>query len=162
GAGRARARAAAGRRRSPRLRVLDGAGGGRRLRERGPAVRERCARARLRRPEAGRIPRALGRARLRPAAHPCRPRRAVPDGGVRSADAIRRGKLVCEAYGRDLFEVDYHELAERPLEDVRELLCVPPKSREAELAGTAGPFDEGGLSPFQREAGLRLAARDAT
>ena len=49
----------------------------------------------------------------------------------RLADAIRRGKEVCEAYGTDLFEVDYHELADRPVGDVRALLHIPEKSQEA-------------------------------
>ena len=49
----------------------------------------------------------------------------APGMHQRIADAIRRGKVVCERYGVDLFDVDYYELADRPVEEVRELLGVP-------------------------------------
>jgi hypothetical protein len=72
---------------------------------------------------------------------------------LRLAEAIRRGKVIAEHYARDLLEVDYHELADRRVEDVRALLGIPPKSPEASEAGSAGVFEPGGLSDFQREAG---------
>ena len=50
-----------------------------------------------------------------------------PGMHLRIADAIRRGKVVCQSYGIDLFEVDYHDLAGRPVAEVREMLGVPPK-----------------------------------
>jgi hypothetical protein len=84
-----------------------------------------------------------------------------PGMDVRLADAIRRGKVVCEGYGVDLFTVDYHALADRPIEDVREMLCIPPKSAGAVAAGSPGLFDPGGMSEFQRAAGAKAAA-DAT
>jgi hypothetical protein len=68
----------------------------------------------------------------------------------RIADAIWRGKVVCDRYGTDLFEVDYYELAERPVEDVRALLRVPSKSSEAIESGSAGLFDFEGMSENQR------------
>jgi hypothetical protein len=68
----------------------------------------------------------------------------------RIADAMRRGKVVCEHYGSDLFDVDYHQLAGRPVVEVRELLGVPPKSHEAVAAGSAGLFDVDGMSENQR------------
>ena len=53
----------------------------------------------------------------------------APGMHLRVADAIRRGKVVCEHYGVDLFEVDYYELADRPVDEVRELLGVPAEGR---------------------------------
>jgi hypothetical protein len=75
----------------------------------------------------------------------------------RLADAIRRGKLVAETFGKDLFHVDYHELAALPVDDVRAQLMIPPKSDAALAAGSIGPFHPDGLTEFQRE-----AARDRT
>jgi len=79
----------------------------------------------------------------------------------RIADALRRGKVVCDHYGVDLFDVDYYELAARPVEEVRIMLSIPPKSPGAIDNGSAGPFDPEGMSENQR----RFAAQrrgDAT
>ena len=67
----------------------------------------------------------------------------APGMHQRIADAIRRGKVVCDRYGVDLFEVDYYELADRPVGEVRELLGMPPKSSGAIEGGSAGLFDLG-------------------
>ena len=85
-----------------------------------------------------------------------------PGMDVRLADAIRRGKIVSEAFGRDLFHVDYHELANRSIEDVRELLCLPAKDDAAIAGGSVGPFHPDGLSAFQREAGQKSRADERT
>ena len=68
----------------------------------------------------------------------------------RIADAIGRGKVVCDHYGTDLFEVDYHHLADRPVTEVRELLGLPPKSPEAVKGGSVSLFDMEGMSENQR------------
>jgi hypothetical protein len=68
----------------------------------------------------------------------------------RIADAIRRGKVVCDHTTRDLFEVDYHEVAARPVTEARELLGVPAKSPGAIEGGSAGTFDLAGMSEIQR------------
>jgi hypothetical protein len=73
----------------------------------------------------------------------------------RIADAIRRGKVVCDRYGTDLFDLDYHQLADRPVTEVRDLLGMPPKSIDAVEGGSAGVFEPGGMSENQR----RFAAR---
>jgi hypothetical protein len=70
---------------------------------------------------------------------------------TRVADAIRRGKTVSERYGVDLFDVDYHELAVRPVEEVREMLFLPPKSPVALEGGSPGVFDPEGMSEMQRK-----------
>jgi hypothetical protein len=75
----------------------------------------------------------------------------APGMHQRIADAIRRGKLVCQCYGVDLFDVDYHALADRPVEDVRTLLGIPPKSTGALEGGSAGAFDLDGMSEIQRQ-----------
>ena len=74
----------------------------------------------------------------------------APGMHLRVADGIRRGKTVCLRYGTDLFDVDYHAVADRPVEDVRELLGVPAKSAAALDAGSAGLFDLEGMSETQR------------
>jgi hypothetical protein len=74
----------------------------------------------------------------------------APGMHQRVADAIRRGKVVCDRYGIDLFEVDYHELADRPLGEVRERICMPPKSGGAIESGSAGLRDPEGMSENQR------------
>jgi hypothetical protein len=74
----------------------------------------------------------------------------APGMHQRIADAIRRGKVVCDRYGVDLFEVDYVALADRPVEEIRETLGIPPKSSGALEGGSAGPFDPEGMSENQR------------
>jgi hypothetical protein len=74
----------------------------------------------------------------------------APGMNQRIADAIRRGKLVCECYGVDLFCVDYHAIADRQVEEARSLLLVPPKSADALEGGSAGAFDLEGMSETQR------------
>ena len=76
----------------------------------------------------------------------------APGMHLRIADAIRRGKVVCLNYGVDLFEVDYYELAERPVAEVGELLGVPPKGSGAIEAGSVGPFALSGMSETQQRA----------
>jgi hypothetical protein len=71
--------------------------------------------------------------------------------GVRLADALRRGKVVAESFGTDLFYVDFHAVADRPLGEACEMLHLPPKSPEAVAAGSPGVFDLAGMSPAQRE-----------
>jgi len=76
----------------------------------------------------------------------------APGMHLRIADAIRRGKVVADAYGVDLFVVDYHELAERPVDEVRELLSVAPKGSDSIAAGSVGRFVPEGMSETQRRA----------
>ena len=74
----------------------------------------------------------------------------APGMGHRIADAIRRGKAVCSSYDADLFKVDYHVLAHRPVSEVREMLHVPEKSPEAIGSGSAGVRDRAGMSALQQ------------
>jgi hypothetical protein len=68
----------------------------------------------------------------------------------RLADGIRRGKVVCESYGTDLLTVDYHELADLPVDEARALLRIPPKSPGALKSGSAGLFERAGMSELQQ------------
>ena len=74
----------------------------------------------------------------------------------RVADGLRRGRAVCDAQGKDLLCVDFHELADMPIEDVREALGVPPKSPEAIESGSAGLFDWEGMSEHQQRVATAL------
>jgi len=78
----------------------------------------------------------------------------------RLADAIRRGKAVCARFNKDLFEVDYYELAARPVGEVREMLSFPDKSREALENGSAGLFERAGMSEVQQRAADQRAQHD--
>jgi hypothetical protein len=78
----------------------------------------------------------------------------------RIGDAIRRGKIVSESYGTDLFEVDYHELADRPVSEVRTLLQMPEKSPDALRSGSAGAFGRAGMSELQQRMADERARRD--
>jgi hypothetical protein len=68
----------------------------------------------------------------------------------RLADAIRRGKQVCQAFDKDLFDIDYHPLAGRPVEEVREILRLPAKSEMALESGSAGLSERDGMSEIQQ------------
>ena len=74
----------------------------------------------------------------------------APGMNHRIADAVHRGKVVCECSSTDLFVVDYHHLAPRPVEEVREMLAIPPKSAGALEGGSVGLFDLDGMSLAQR------------
>jgi hypothetical protein len=74
----------------------------------------------------------------------------APGMHQRIADAIRRGKIVSERYGTDLFEVDYHALAELPVDEVRTMLRMPEKSAAALRSGSAGAFERAGMSELQQ------------
>jgi hypothetical protein len=73
------------------------------------------------------------------------------DVHVRIADALRRGAELCDRLGTDLLEVDFHELADLPIEDARDQLGVGPKGDRARAARSPGAFDLDGMSRIQRE-----------
>jgi hypothetical protein len=77
---------------------------------------------------------------------------------VRFADALRRGALVgAHSGGPDLLRIDWFERAHLPIDEVRAELGVVPKSEAALEAGSVGPWEPGGISPYQYEAGQRKA-----
>ncbi len=74
----------------------------------------------------------------------------APGMNQRIADAIRRGKRVCDHNNLDLFEVDYYAIADRPVEELRKHFAIPPKSAAAVEGGSAGVIDLAGMSETQR------------
>jgi hypothetical protein len=80
---------------------------------------------------------------------------------VRLADAMRRGALCQNTAtgdsGIDFLRTDWFELADTATEEVRTRFCVPEKSKDAVDAGSVGPKDLGGISPFQLNAGRQMA-----
>jgi hypothetical protein len=63
-------------------------------------------------------------------------------------------------YDMDLFDVDFHALAALPVEEVRELLFVPPKSEDARAGGSAGVFEREGMSELQQQRADERAKRE--
>ena len=81
--------------------------------------------------------------------------------GVRLADAMRRAALchdnVTGSDSVDFLRIDWFELAPMHIDDVRARFRLGPKSPIAIAAGSAGPREPGGISPFQLEAGAKMA-----
>jgi hypothetical protein len=76
----------------------------------------------------------------------------------RLADAMRRGALT--AGSQDFMTLDWFALADMPLDVLRRELAVPEKSARAVDLGSAGPWEPGGISPYQLAAGRRAAERE--
>ena len=55
---------------------------------------------------------------------------------------------------------DWFDLAEMQIEDARAMFAIPEKSDAAKTAGSVGPWEPGGISPFQLAAGQALAERE--
>jgi hypothetical protein len=70
---------------------------------------------------------------------------------VRVADALRRGQKLCERLGTDLLEIDFHDVVDQPITEVRDQLGFDPKADRALAVGSAGAFDPAGMSRIQRE-----------
>ena len=76
----------------------------------------------------------------------------APGMHLRIADSIRRGKVVSEHFGTDLFEVDYHSMAMATVHEVCHTLRFPEKSAGACASGSAGAFDLDGMTETQQRA----------
>jgi hypothetical protein len=74
----------------------------------------------------------------------------APGMHLRVADAIRRGKTVWQHHNEDLFDFPYHDHAARPVDEVRAMLGLPPKSAMALEAGSAPLRSIEGMSETQR------------
>jgi hypothetical protein len=70
---------------------------------------------------------------------------------ARIGDALYRGRVLCDRLGTDLLEVDYHQFADRSIDEVRAELGFEPKSERASQAGSPGAFDLEGMSRIQQE-----------
>lgn len=78
-----------------------------------------------------------------------------PGMATRLADAMRRGAQTLD--GPDFLRVDWFALADRPVDEVRKQFGITPKAPRAIEAGAVGPFEPGGISPFQLEMGRIMA-----
>jgi hypothetical protein len=74
----------------------------------------------------------------------------------RIADALRRGALSPGSI--DFLRTDWFAVADLPVEEARAQFGVPAKSPGAIEAGSVGPWEPGGITPFQVRAGTALAA----
>jgi hypothetical protein len=81
---------------------------------------------------------------------------------TRLADAMRRGALCAATAGNgvDFLDVDWFTLASQPIDEVRAAFGVVPKSALALESGSVGPWQAGGISPYQYEQGQRAAAAE--
>lgn len=81
----------------------------------------------------------------------------LSQGGMaaRVADAMRRGAL-CQG-SIDFLGLDWFDLADQPVAAVRGHFGMPSKAVEAISAGSVGPWEPGGISPFQVRSGSSLA-----
>lgn len=74
---------------------------------------------------------------------------------VRLGDAMRRGALTTGSH--DFLDLDWFAVADRPVAVVRSEIGLVPKDRSALAAGSAGPWEPGGITEFQL-ASARAAA----
>ncbi len=80
---------------------------------------------------------------------------------VRLADALRRGALSHGSDGEpdvDFMALDWFEYADQALDDLRHRFGIVPKAEYAVEAGAVGPWEPGGISPFQHQSGQQAAA----
>jgi hypothetical protein len=75
---------------------------------------------------------------------------------ARVADALRRGAL-CPG-STDFLRIDWFTIADLPLQAARQHFEIPDKSAKARRAGSVSPWEPGGITPYQVEAGMRMAA----
>lgn len=83
---------------------------------------------------------------------------------TRIADAMRRGALCRDVTtgetSIDFLRLDWFELAALPVDEVRRRFTVTDKSPATLAAGSIGPWEPGGISPFQLDSGRAQAERD--
>jgi hypothetical protein len=80
------------------------------------------------------------------------------------ADAMRRGALCTDRMtGSDSIGyllMDCFELSPLTLEEVQERFRVTAESAAALSAGSVGPWEPGGISPFQYQSGQTIADKE--
>ncbi len=83
---------------------------------------------------------------------------------IRMGDAMTRGAwcrdTVTGAPDVDFLRVDWFDLAPLPLAEARARFDLRPRGDVAVAAGAVGPWEPGGISPFQLGAGRDAADRD--
>jgi hypothetical protein len=82
---------------------------------------------------------------------------------ARLSDAMLRGALCHDnetgSDSIDFLALDWLSLAHQPVEALRARFSLAPKSEKAVSAGSVGPWEKGGISPFQMNAGREAAER---
>jgi hypothetical protein len=77
---------------------------------------------------------------------------------------MRRGALCRDrsdaSTSVDFLRIDWFTVAHLPLDDARATFGIVAKSDDALLAGSVGPWEAGGISPFQANAGREMAERE--
>ncbi|WP_330180833.1 hypothetical protein OHB26_31200 [Nocardia sp. NBC_01503] len=73
----------------------------------------------------------------------------------RLGDALRRGALTRGSH--DFLDLDRFSVADRPIRVVRDEIGLAPKAGAAVAAGSVGPWQPGGITPFQLNS-ARVAA----
>jgi hypothetical protein len=76
----------------------------------------------------------------------------------RLADALRRGAMTSGS--QDFLEKDWFAVADRPVDVIRREVGLVAKDPAVIGLGSAGPWERGGLSAYQRQAGRALAAAE--
>ena len=88
---------------------------------------------------------------------------AGKDMAVRVADAMTRGAWCHDNEtgedSIDFLRIDWFDLADRPVDEVRERFSLRPRSALAVSAGSTTAWERGGISPFQVRCGREAAAR---
>ena len=80
---------------------------------------------------------------------------------ARLADAMRRGALSAATnQGIDFLSVDWFRFADLPIEEARDHLGIVAKAPSAIAAGSVNPWEPGGISEYQHNAG-RLRAEQS-
>ena len=84
-----------------------------------------------------------------------------PGMATRLSDAMRRGALCHDAQtgadSIDFLRLDWFSVAHVPCAELRQRFHVVAKAEEAVTAGSVGPWEPGGISPFQMNAGQKMA-----
>jgi hypothetical protein len=83
---------------------------------------------------------------------------------VRLSDAMVRGARchddVTGSDSIDFLQMDWFAVADRSCEELRRRFHLVPKSQASLAAGSVGPWERGGISPFQTNAGRMLAVAE--
>jgi hypothetical protein len=77
---------------------------------------------------------------------------------TRLGDAMRRGALTQGSH--DFLDLDWFAIADRPVTVVRTEIGVVPKDAAAIAAGSAGPWQSGGITDYQLSAARAAAAEE--
>lgn len=77
---------------------------------------------------------------------------------VRLGDAMRRGALTHGSH--DFLDLDWFAIADEPITSVRDRIGIVAKAPDATAAGSAGPWEAGGITPYQLEAAKTLAVAE--